>query len=167
MAHKKRRRKRRQAIYLPEEGHSGKQETFLLPVVENSMCTQSVSCNCYNCTFNINLAPIDIFEGKEANNSQDIKKCLINLSKETLSPELVQLMGKGLTFIPKPKRNRTIQFIQQIDDFCRKLSTMYVFRYSDRAQPNLYRKSGYDPGPTDCRVVEHLTTTVKRILLPL
>ena len=134
------------------------------------MYTQSVSCNCYNCTFNINLAPIDvdiIFERKEANNSQDVEKCLINLSKQTLSPELVQLMGKGLTFIPKPKRNRTIQFIQQIDDFCRKLRLKYVFRYSDRAQPNLYRKSGYDPGPTDCRVVEQLTTTVKRILLPL
>ena len=34
-------------------------------------------------------------------------------------------------------------------------------------KPNLYRKSGYDPGPTDCRAVEQLTSTVKRILLPL
>ena len=134
-----------------------------------NLCTNSVFCNCPLCCRKINLAPLNlgrlIRACKEgAKEYKTSGKFLCNLSDFTLGDETMRLLSKGLTFIPKPVREKKDPPRREVLDFIRKLRLKYTFRNRDQPVPELYRKTGYDPGKTESQMLERFITKLKETL---
>ena len=132
-------------------------------------CANSVHCNCPVCCSKINLAPANLGRliracKKGTPESKTSGKFLCNLSDFTLGEETIRLLSKGLTFIPKPIREKKDTLRREVQDFIRKLRLKYVFRNRDKPVPELYRKTWYDPGKTESIVLEQFIDKLRETL---
>ena len=118
------------------------------------------------CCKKINLAPANLGRliracGAGTNERKTSSRFLCNLSDFTLGEETIRLLSKGLTFIPKPRIEKRVTLRRGVEDFIRKLRLKYVFRNRDKPVPELYRRTGYDPGTTESQVLERFITTLR------
>ena len=101
-------------------------------------------CNCFVCCKKINLTP--------ANLGRLIKAC----------------GGKGTTSVkPRVGSYAFSQTLirQEVKDFIRKLRLQYVFRNSYKPVPELYWRTGYNPGKTESLVLERFIAKLRETLV--
>ena len=132
-------------------------------------CTKCVSCNCPTCCIKINLAPVNLGRLIKAcregtGERKTSSKFLCNLSDFTLGEDTIRLLSKGLTFIPKPIFEKRATLRREVEDFIRKLRLKYMFRNRDQPVPELYRKTGYDPGKTGSITLERFIDELRETL---
>ena len=130
------------------------------------ICTKCASCNCLTCCKKINLAPA--YLGRlirvGTNERKTSSRFMCNLSDFTLGEETIRLLCKGLTFIPKPRIEKRATLRREVEDFIRKLRLKYMFRNRDQPVPELYRRTGYEPGKTESIVLERFIDKLKETL---
>ena len=165
-------KRRRRALKAPQNAQtratkeSGEEAISASPIV---ICTKCVSCNCPICCKKINLAPANLGRLIKAcrvgaNKSKTSSKFLCNLSDFTLGEETIRLLSKGLTFIPKPRFEKRATLRREVEDFIRKLRLKYMFRNRDQPVPELYRRTGYDPGKTESIALERFIDKLRETL---
>ena len=150
--------KRVRGFNQPERVETLREETST-PLTMECLCT--VMCKCIHCCQNINLSPINLGRliracRDGANEPKSSSKFICNLSDFTLDKNTICLLSKGLTFIPKPRMEKKHILRQEVDDFIRKLRLKYEFRNKDQLVPELYRRTGYNPGKTGNPTLERL-----------
>ena len=81
------------------------------------------------------------------NRSEAIKSApVLNLSSYALTNDEVQLLAKGLNFIPKPPKVDKEEIEKSIDQFKRRIKlTEYMRHYEKKEQKPFYDKSNFDP----------------------
>ena len=79
---------------------------------------------------------------------------IINLSSRVLTTQQRKLLGRGLSFVPKPKRILKDRLLSEFKQFVRKLRLMYMFRGVPKRDSRFRRKGAYTPGPTGNKTLE-------------
>ena len=79
----------------------------------------------------------------------------MNLSDQTLSPLEIQILSKGLSFIPKPKKLDTWELYKDTLKFRRQARIMYnMADVKSHTRRKFVRKSTYNPRPTNNSTLE-------------
>ena len=76
------------------------------------------------------------------------KKHIKNLSNKTMTTEQINLLGKGLKFIPTPPTKQTQirrQLLQDFDQFARRMRLQYIFQGDDKEPHPFHVKSTWVP----------------------
>ena len=92
---------------------------------------------------------------------------IINLSRRTLSTPEMRVLGKGLSFIPKPKRILKERLLAEFGQFARKMRLKYIFRDAPMKESKFRRKSAYRPDPTDNQTLESVIQEIEERLSSL
>ena len=80
-----------------------------------------------------------------------ISKNVINLSRRNLSSAEISLLSKGLTFVPTANKINQAKLKRELEEYGRKLSLMWYFRYDERSfsQERFKPKSNFNPRNKD------------------
>ena len=94
-------------------------------------------------------------------------KHVCNLSDYPLDDHTIHHLEKGLSFIPKLRFENRVLLRREIEDFICKLCLRYMFREAERSVPELYRKTGYNPGTSASPTLENLIEKIRESLFLL
>ena len=95
------------------------------------------------------------------------EKHVCNLSDYPLDDDTIHLLEKGLSFIPKIRFENRVLLRREIEDFIHKLRLRYMFRDAERSVPDLYRKTGYNPGVSASPTLEKFIEKIRESLFLL
>ena len=85
----------------------------------------------------------------------------MNVSSRKLTLFEINLLNKGLSFVPKPFKIRKDFILADFNELARKLRLKILFRDSQREKSRFKRITGYNPGETEYNTLENFINSVR------
>ena len=85
----------------------------------------------------------------------------MNVSSRKLTLFEINLLNKGLSFVPKPFKIRKDFILADFNELARKLRLKFLFRDSQREKSRFKRITGYNPGETEYNTLENFINSVR------
>ena len=78
----------------------------------------------------------------------------INLSRRSVSPSELKVLGRGLSFVPKPKRIQQERLLAAFIQYIRKMRLRYLYRDVPVKKSKFRSTNAYTPGQTDNKIIQ-------------